>query len=133
MLKPGVAMNDKPSALETTFLNRQKGRLLALQTQLASATQSDELEEGGVQDQSMGEAHEAEDDAQKLSLLETEGALISRNIQRLPLIQRALQKIQDGTYGFSDLSGRPIPRDRLEIMPEATLTADEEAGHRSGT
>jgi DnaK suppressor protein len=124
-------MNDKTSALEKAFLNRQQARLLKLYTELSSTTEADELEERGVQDQSLGEAHETEDDAQRLSLLETEGTLIRRNIRRLPMIERALEKIKDGTYGFSDVSGKPIPRDRLEAVPEAISTADEEAARRS--
>ena len=40
--------------------------------------------------------------------------------------ERALQKIADGTYGYSDRSGEPIPKLRLEAMPEATLTVEEE-------
>ena len=43
------------------------------------------------------------------------------------MIERALAKIEDGTYGFSDSSGKPIPRARLEAMPEAINTADEDA------
>jgi DnaK suppressor protein len=124
-------MNDKTSALEKAFLNRQQARLLKLHSELSSTTEADELEEKGVQDQSLGEAHEAEDDAQRLSLLDTEGTLIRRNIRRLPMIERALEKIKDGTYGFSDVSGKPIPRDRLEAVPEAISTADEEAARRS--
>jgi DnaK suppressor protein len=124
-------MNDKTSALEKAFLNRQQARLLKLHTELSSTTEADELEERGVQDQALGEAHEPEDDAQRLSLLETEGTLIRRNIRRLPMIERALEKIKDGTYGFSDVSGKPIPRDRLEAMPEAIYTADEEGARRS--
>ena len=120
-------MNEKTSALEKAFLNRQQARLLKLQTELSSTAEADELEERGVQDQALGEARETEDDAQRLSLLETEGTLIRRNIRRLSMIERALEKIKDGTYGFSDVSGKSIPRDRLEAMPEAISTADEEA------
>jgi DnaK suppressor protein len=47
------------------------------------------------------------------------------------MIERALEKIKDGTYGVSDASGRPIPRDRLEAMPEAIYTVDEEAARKS--
>jgi DnaK suppressor protein len=36
-----------------------------------------------------------------------------------------LQKIEDGTYGLSDTSGEPIPRERLEAMPEAIHTVSE--------
>lgn len=120
-------MNDKTSALDKAFLNRQQARLLSLHTELSSISEADELEERGVQDQALGEAHESEDDAQRLALLETEGTLIRRDVRRLPMIERGLEKIRNGTYGFSDVSGKPIPRDRLEAVPEAICTADEEA------
>ena len=42
-------------------------------------------------------------------------------------IERALKKIELGTYGLSDVSGKPIPRERLEAMPEAVLTVEEAA------
>ena len=46
--------------------------------------------------------------------------------RRLRVVERALQKIDEGTYGLSDASGKPIPKDRLESTPEAILTAQEE-------
>jgi DnaK suppressor protein len=122
-------MSDKTSISDQAFLNRQQARLLKLRAELSSSTGAEE--ESGVQSQSLGEAHEFEDDAQRLTLLDAEDAVISRNAQRLPMIERALAKVKDGTYGFSDASGRPIPRDRLEAMPEAIYTADEEAARES--
>jgi DnaK suppressor protein len=124
-------MIDKTAVSEHAFLNRQQARLLKLRTALSSATDAEGADESGVQSQALGEAHEYEDDAQRLTLLDTEGALISRNVQRLPMIERALEKIKDGTYGFSDASGKPIPRDRLEAVPEAIYTADEEAAREA--
>jgi DnaK suppressor protein len=41
-------------------------------------------------------------------------------------IERALQKIEDGTYGLSDASGAPIPIARLEAIPEALYTLEEQ-------
>jgi len=41
-------------------------------------------------------------------------------------IERALQKIEDGTYGLSDASGAPIPIERLEAAPEALYTLAEQ-------
>jgi DnaK suppressor protein len=58
-------------------------------------------------------------------MLEINGTVVDRNMQRLTRIERALQKIEDGTYGFSDASGEPIPRERLEAMPEAIYTLSE--------
>ncbi len=122
-------MSDKTSISDQAFLNRQQARLLKLRAELSSSTGAEE--ESGVPSQSLGEAHEFEDDAQRLALLDTEDALISRNARRLPMIERALEKIKDGTYGISDASGKLIPRDRLEAMPEATYTADEEVARKS--
>jgi DnaK suppressor protein len=58
-------------------------------------------------------------------MLEIEGTAVARNIERLKLIERALQKIEDGTYGFSDASGEAIQRERLEAVPEAIFTLAE--------
>jgi DnaK suppressor protein len=122
-------MSDKLSVSEQAFLSRQQTRLQKLRGELSGSTATQE--DSGVQSQSLGEAHEYEDDAQRLTLLDAEDAVITRNAQRLPMIERALEKIKDGTYGFSDASGRPIPRDRLEAMPEAIYTADEQAARES--
>jgi len=40
-----------------------------------------------------------------------------------------LSKIEDGTYGLSDVSGRPIAKERLEAMPEA-IDAVEDTGKK---
>jgi DnaK suppressor protein len=124
-------MNDKTSESEKSFLDQQQARLLKLHAEISRMIKAEEGEESGVREQSLGAAYESEDDAQRLSLLELEGTLVSRNIQRLPMIERALEKIKDGTYGFSDASGKPIPRARLEAMPEAVNTA-EEGGSQTG-
>jgi DnaK suppressor protein len=47
-------------------------------------------------------------------------------VERLERVNRALKKIEEGTYGLSDRSGKPIPRERLEAVPEALYTLSEE-------
>src|SRR3990167_10094691 len=37
-------------------------------------------------------------------------------------IDRALEKIEEGTYGVCDISGEEIPIKRLEAIPYATMT-----------
>jgi RNA polymerase-binding protein DksA len=44
----------------------------------------------------------------------------------LEKIDRALRRIQEGTYGISEASGKPIPLDRLEAVPWATTLVDEQ-------
>lgn len=48
-------------------------------------------------------------------------------VDRVTLIhvERALGRIEDGTYGVSEFSGKPIPKARLEAVPYATTLVDE--------
>jgi RNA polymerase-binding transcription factor DksA len=43
-------------------------------------------------------------------------------------IDAALDRMAAGTYGHSVQSGRPIPHDRLEAIPWATLLVEEKRG-----
>jgi len=118
-------MTSTKPTLDQAFIQKQHRLLTKLREQLLAASRTGEAEETGIHTQSAGEAHEAEDDAQKLALLELDGNAIARNAQRLEQIERALQKIADGTYGLSDASGKPIPQERLEAVPEALYTVAE--------
>jgi DnaK suppressor protein len=118
-------MNSKLPPSDETFIQKQRDRLTKLRQELLSATQSEGIEETGINAASAAAAHESEDDAQRLALLEIDGATGARNRQRLAQIERALQKITDGTYGLSDVSGKAIPRDRLEALPESVHTLAE--------
>ncbi|WP_413662163.1 TraR/DksA family transcriptional regulator [Microbulbifer sp. CNSA002] len=42
-------------------------------------------------------------------------------------IQRALEKIKDGSYGYCEISGDPIGLQRLLIRPTAELSFEEKA------
>jgi len=46
--------------------------------------------------------------------------------QELGAVERAEQRLAEGTYGQSVESGEPIPDARLEVMPHAERTADEQ-------
>ncbi len=45
--------------------------------------------------------------------------------ERLAALDRALKRLDDGTYGRSVRSGLPIPDERLEADPAAELTIEE--------
>jgi DnaK suppressor protein len=46
--------------------------------------------------------------------------------EQLAAVERAEQRLAAGTYGLSIESGQPIPDERLEALPAAELTAEEE-------
>lgn|SRR6185312_18581 len=113
--------------LGAKFLDQQRQRLLALRRQLLGGEEATLAKERDFQVQHGEEAAEEEDKAQDMERLEIEQALHDVDDQRVANIERALQKLEDGTYGLSDLSGKPILQARLEATPEAVLTAQEEA------
>jgi len=45
-------------------------------------------------------------------------------------VGRALEKLDDGTYGTCDVCGAPIGRERLESIPWAVRCIDHAAGFR---
>jgi len=44
--------------------------------------------------------------------------------EQMASVEHALQKFKDGTYGQCDNCGKPIPPERLEALPQATLCLD---------
>jgi DnaK suppressor protein len=55
---------------------------------------------------------------------EVDTALDRRILRRLSLVERALRKIDEGTYGVCDATGRRIPKGRLQAVPEAVYTLE---------
>jgi DnaK suppressor protein len=47
-------------------------------------------------------------------------------VVQLAALERAEQRLAAGTYGLSIDSGKPIPDERLEVLPTAERTAKEE-------
>ena len=50
--------------------------------------------------------------------------------EQLAAVERAEARLAAGTYGLSVLSGTPIPDGRLEAVPTAELTVEEERQRR---
>ena len=51
--------------------------------------------------------------------------------RKLEAVERAEERIANGTYGLSVRSGEPIPDGRLEANPLAELTVEEAGGGSS--
>lgn len=82
-------------------------------------------------DGNLPEDAEGEEDTADLasSLMDKEMDLsVEEDVEEtLTAIEHALQKIEDGTYGICDVSNRPIPKSRLELIPWASLTVECQA------
>ena len=95
------------------------------------ATLSESLRRGEddrrvIEQASHDQANQMEDRAQDLSIEENDQVLVEKWIQQRAAIERALVKIDEGTYGLSDVSGKAIPKARLEAFPESIRTITEE-------
>jgi DnaK suppressor protein len=119
-------MSESNARLEPGFLERQKQLLTALRQQLLAVRQSQVDEQLQAASAEAGQAREQEDDAQKLTRMELQSNLAAADDERLSNIERALQKIADGTYGLSESSGAAIPMERLHASPESLYTLDEQ-------
>ncbi|MGZ4359852.1 MAG: TraR/DksA family transcriptional regulator, partial [Gaiellaceae bacterium] len=84
----------------------------------------------GLRREDTGEPADEEDTANLASELyqaELDEGLADGLRQELAAVERAEARLAAGTYGRSIESGRPIPDERLEALPSAERTADEEA------
>lgn len=50
----------------------------------------------------------------------------------LAAVERAEQRLEEGTYGISVESGEPIPDERLEAVPWAERTTEEQDRYEGG-
>jgi len=113
-------MTASSHALEPSFLALQRAKLLALRVDLERSSDNgvDEALQAELADQD--HANEVEDRAQVSAIADNDRALSRQLGQQRIAIDRALAKLDDGTYGFSDASGLPIPLSRLRAFPQAT-------------
>jgi DnaK suppressor protein len=87
-----------------------------------------DAEEAGHEDRAAeAETGDMVDAAQPLSAEGQDDAVAESLRDRLAALDRALRRLDDGTYGRSVRSGQPIPDDRLEADPAAELTVAEAA------
>lgn len=119
-------MTAKAHPLDPAFVEAQRKALLELRMTLLSVAKDDEADEADLKEENAGGPREFEDEAQRLATLELDGNRVVRDVARLERVDRALKKIEEGTYGASDESGQLIPRERLEAVPESIYTLAEE-------
>ncbi|WNC92515.1 TraR/DksA family transcriptional regulator [Paraburkholderia sp. FT54] len=125
-------MPQQQGELSDEFIAQQRKRLEALRRELLGTEEDTIAGERTAQEEHGDESEEYEDEAQGMAQNEINQSLHDVNDQRVADIQRALRKIDEGTYGLSDESGQPIPKERLEVIPEAIFTVTEQSRRETG-
>ena len=99
------------------LLRRERERI---ESALAGQTHSPDTELAN-EDQHLG------DEATALYDDELAEGLRDQLLEELGAVERAEQRLEAGTYGLSVESGEPIPDERLEAIPTAERTVEEQA------
>jgi DnaK suppressor protein len=119
-------MGSGHAGLDQEFIAQQRARLEELRQQIVETADDASRESRQLLDDQRYVPGDVADDAANLNLQEIDASLQLQEQRRLAEVERALEKIADGTYGLSDTSGDRIPRERLEAKPEAVNTLEEE-------
>ena len=121
-------------ALKKSEIQKFKKRLEEMRRQLTHSLQGSTAEVKTPDEATGYSQHQADqgtDDFDRTISLE----LTSKEYGILRQINRALEKIDENTYGVCDVTGEEIPLKRLEAVPYATMTVKEqekfERGQRS--
>lgn len=124
------AVTKKPEVKLTPFLEQQRGKLLALKDtlldsmngvakdSLRSRAEGSEASAFGMHQADAGS--DAYDRDFALSLL-------SQEQDSLYEIDEALKRVEAGSYGVCEMSGKPIPHARLEALPFTRYTVECQA------
>jgi DnaK suppressor protein len=112
--------------LDEKFIEQQKDRLLDRKAEL-ERMQREAQEVSRERSQEYQDTQpDSGDESQYLFEREVDATLGQQFGQELKDVNRALEKIEEGTYGLSDRSGEPIAKGRLEAIPEALYTIEEQ-------
>lgn len=118
-------------SLKKTEIAKFKKRLEELKEQLTRILQGSTAEIKNPEEATGYSQHQADqgtDDFDRTISLEVTG----NEYEILRQIGRALEKIEENTYGVCDISGKNIPKARLEAVPYATMTVEAQEQMEKG-
>ena len=114
---------------DVKFLKAQRDELLARRaSELARATRLEDEATSLIEDGEMGDVQFDDEGGEGDTMVvqrDLDRVLSTQARQTIADIDAALTRIEAGTYGYSEVSGLPIPRERLEALPETTVLAAE--------
>jgi len=109
--------------------DRARARVLAERAEVQSLLRGTEA--AGQQDrEAENETGDIADRGQPLAAQGMDDAVAETLRDRLAALDRAVRRLDDGTFGLSIRSGLPIPDERLEADPAAEVTVEEARARR---
>lgn len=127
--KDGIAYTKD---FDAKFLKAQHDLLVSEREALTGqATRLEDEANALIEDTEMGDVQFDEESGEGDTMVverERDLALSAQARQTIADIDAAIARLAVGTYGYSVVSGRPIPRERLEAIPWATELVEEKVG-----
>ena len=128
-----TATKSKPkSKFDKKFLDEQRALLLEERAKYQkSATNLKAEADSLVEGREPGDVQfdEESGDGDSLAVERDRGLHMSAQArQQVEEIDAALARIDDGSYGMCSISGKPIPKERLRVLPWATERVEEKVG-----
>ncbi|WAC18693.1 hypothetical protein OVA24_15800 [Luteolibacter sp. SL250] len=112
------------------FVQKQRQRLLDLRDELVDAMSGmtrDTIRNAPEGSEASGSGMHQGDAGSDAYDRDFALSVLAKEQDALYEIEQALRRIQAGTYGICEISNRKIPQTRLEVIPFARLTVEEQA------
>ncbi len=130
--KPVKPPKPAKPAFDSKFLEEQRQSLFEERINLIGSAERLEGEAAALmEDLDPGDVQFDDESGEGDSLVverERDLALSGQARQMIADIDAALKRLENGTYGLSTVSGRPIPKERLRAIPWATELVEEKVG-----
>lgn len=131
IMGPGGAIKVSKD-FDAKFLEVQQALLISERIALTGqATRLEDEAASLIEDVEMGDVQFDDESGEGDTMVverERDLALSAQARQMVADIDEALGRMEAGTYGYSTVSGKPIPRERLEAIPWATELVEEKVG-----
>jgi RNA polymerase-binding transcription factor DksA len=128
---PVVSATGEDYPFDYEFLSEQRRFLLAERARYVGHAERFEAEADALaRDREPGDVQFDDESGEGDSIAverERDLALSAQARQAVEEIDAALARMKEGTYGLSLVSGLPIPKERLEAIPEASLRVEEKS------
>ncbi|MDP0490710.1 MAG: TraR/DksA family transcriptional regulator [Verrucomicrobiota bacterium JB023] len=116
----------KKSVASASFIKKQRAKLLELRDEIMESLHGVQREtiisatEGSDTGNGMHQGDAGSDSYDRDLAL----SMLAKEQDAIHEIEKALERIDSGTYGICEMSGEPIPQPRLEALPFARLTVE---------
>ncbi len=122
-----MAVEGAKSQLDATTLAALRARLEEEATSLKGMIAASDIPShlDGVNDGLANDPEDFSDMGQDITTADTERALSANDRGLLAKVEHALRRMDEGTYGISEVSGQLIPLERLDALPWATTNVED--------